>query len=161
MQLLVKCYDNKNVKSPYNWVISHLTQPQVANQRKSNYNLTLAKSNSDWVVSIGCFLYLFVHYHTMEYICPHSCFTFHSPPHVMLSSSYALKWTKKVKKRLKKMFRPAFGCAQHTKAGRNTQQMETTDWSNLRYKTAFRGFQKKWRVLLIFSLWKSCLNMSI
>ena len=34
----------------------------------------------------------------------------------------ALKWTTKVEKRLKKMFRPAFGCAQHPKAGRNTQQ---------------------------------------
>ena len=33
--LLVKCYDNKKVKSPYNWVISPLTQPQVANQQKS------------------------------------------------------------------------------------------------------------------------------
>ena len=32
---LVKCYDNKKVKSPYNWVISPLTQPQTANQEKS------------------------------------------------------------------------------------------------------------------------------
>ena len=31
--LLVKCYDNKKVKSPYNWVISPLTQLQVAYQR--------------------------------------------------------------------------------------------------------------------------------
>ena len=31
--LLVKCYDNKKVESPYNWVISPLTQPQVANQQ--------------------------------------------------------------------------------------------------------------------------------
>ena len=30
----------------------------------------------------------------------------------------ALKLTKKVEKRLKKMFRPAFACAQHPKAGR-------------------------------------------
>ena len=30
-------------------------------------------------------------------------------------------WSKKVEKRLKKMFRPTFGCAQHPKAGRNTQ----------------------------------------
>ena len=32
--LLVKCYDNKKVKSPYNGVISPLTQPQVANQQE-------------------------------------------------------------------------------------------------------------------------------
>ena len=32
--LLVKRCDNKKVKSPYNWVISPLTQPQVANQQK-------------------------------------------------------------------------------------------------------------------------------
>ena len=32
-----------------------------------------------------------------------------------------LKWTKKVEKQLKKMFRPAFGWAQHPKAGQNTQ----------------------------------------
>ena len=30
---------------------------------------------------------------------------------------------KKIEKRLKKMFRPAFGCAQHPKAGGNTQQV--------------------------------------
>ena len=28
------CYENKKVKSPYNWVISFLTQPQVANQQQ-------------------------------------------------------------------------------------------------------------------------------
>ena len=33
----------------------------------------------------------------------------------------ALKWAKKVEKRLKKRFRPACGCAQHPKAVRNTQ----------------------------------------
>ena len=32
--LLAKWYDNKLVKSPYNCVISPLTQPQVANQKK-------------------------------------------------------------------------------------------------------------------------------
>ena len=32
--LLGKCYDNKKFKLPYNWVISPLTQPQVANQQK-------------------------------------------------------------------------------------------------------------------------------
>ena len=38
--LLVKCYDNKKVKSPYNWVISPLTQSQVANkQTNKNCNL--------------------------------------------------------------------------------------------------------------------------
>ena len=34
MQWLVKCYDNKMVKSPLTWVIYLLTQPQVANQQK-------------------------------------------------------------------------------------------------------------------------------
>ena len=34
--LLVKCYDNKMVKSPYNCVIYPLTQPQVANQDTKN-----------------------------------------------------------------------------------------------------------------------------
>ena len=33
--LLVKCYDNKKVKSSYNWVISPLAQPQVTNQQKN------------------------------------------------------------------------------------------------------------------------------
>ena len=42
----------------------------------------------------------------------------------------ALKWTKKVEKRLKKMFRPAFGCAQHPKAGRNTQHIFTRSSSS-------------------------------
>ena len=32
--LLVKCYDNKMVKLPYNCDIYPLTQPQVANQKK-------------------------------------------------------------------------------------------------------------------------------
>ena len=36
--VLVKCYDNKKVKSPYNCVIFPLTQLQVANQQK-NVNL--------------------------------------------------------------------------------------------------------------------------
>ena len=35
----------------------------------------------------------------------------------------ALKLTKKVEKQLKKMFQPAFGCAQHPKAGQNTQHL--------------------------------------
>ena len=35
--LLVKCHDNKKVKTPYNWVTSFLTQPQVANQQKKLY----------------------------------------------------------------------------------------------------------------------------
>ena len=34
MLLLVKCYDKKMVKSPYNCVIFPLTQPQVANQQQ-------------------------------------------------------------------------------------------------------------------------------
>ena len=33
-QLLVKCYDDKMVKSPFSWVIFPLTQPQVVNQKK-------------------------------------------------------------------------------------------------------------------------------
>ena len=37
--LLVKCNDNKMVKSPYNCVIFTLTQPQVANQQEKKYNL--------------------------------------------------------------------------------------------------------------------------
>ena len=32
--LLVKCYDNKMVNSPFNYVISPLTHPQVANQQQ-------------------------------------------------------------------------------------------------------------------------------
>ena len=32
--LLVKCNNNKKIKSPNNWVISPLTQSQVANQQK-------------------------------------------------------------------------------------------------------------------------------
>ena len=39
--LLAKCYDNKKVKSPYNQVISPLTQPRVANQQKNGNNKTL------------------------------------------------------------------------------------------------------------------------
>ena len=35
MQLLVKCYDNKMVKSPITWVIYPLTQLQLANQKKN------------------------------------------------------------------------------------------------------------------------------
>ena len=51
----------------------------------------------------------------------------------------ALKWTKKVKKRLKKMFRPGFGCCKHPKAGRNTQHRlislyHTTDGEHLGLK---------------------------
>ena len=34
VQLLEKWYDNKMVKSPYNWVILPLTQSLVANQQK-------------------------------------------------------------------------------------------------------------------------------
>ena len=52
MQLLVKCYDNKNVKSPYNWVISHLTQPQVANKQTKKlsnplYHICHARVSND------------------------------------------------------------------------------------------------------------------
>ena len=36
MQLLLKCFDNEMVKSPYNYVIFPLTQPQMANQQKKN-----------------------------------------------------------------------------------------------------------------------------
>ena len=32
--MLVKCYDNKMVQSPFNWVIYPLTQPKVTNQQK-------------------------------------------------------------------------------------------------------------------------------
>ena len=37
--VLVKCYDNKMVKSPYNWVIYPLTQPQMANQQQQKKKL--------------------------------------------------------------------------------------------------------------------------
>ena len=36
--LLVKCSDNKMVKSPYNCAILPLTQPQVANQKKITWS---------------------------------------------------------------------------------------------------------------------------
>ena len=32
--LLLKCYDNKMAKSPFNWFILPLNQPEVANQQK-------------------------------------------------------------------------------------------------------------------------------
>ena len=35
MLLLVKCCDNKMIKSPFNCGIFPLTQPQVANQQKN------------------------------------------------------------------------------------------------------------------------------
>ena len=41
MLLLVKCYGNKMVKSPYNCVIYLLTQPQVANRQKNYINIGL------------------------------------------------------------------------------------------------------------------------
>ena len=39
MQLQLKCYDNKMVKSPFNFVIFLLTQPQMANQKKYQWRL--------------------------------------------------------------------------------------------------------------------------
>ena len=36
MLFLVKCYDNKMVKLPYNLIILPLIEPQVANQKKSH-----------------------------------------------------------------------------------------------------------------------------
>ena len=36
MQLLLKYYDNKMVKSPYNYAFFLLTKPQVANQQQKN-----------------------------------------------------------------------------------------------------------------------------
>ena len=40
IQLMVKCYDKKMVKSPFNWVIFPLTQLQVANQQQQQKNGT-------------------------------------------------------------------------------------------------------------------------
>ena len=42
--LLAKWYDNKLVKSPYNCVISPLTQPQVANQKKKKKKIDGSRS---------------------------------------------------------------------------------------------------------------------
>ena len=39
-----------------------------------------------------------------------------------------LNWTKKVENGWKKIVQPAFGCAQHPKAGRNTQQLWLICW---------------------------------
>ena len=39
MLLLVKCYDNKMVKSPYNCFIFPFTQPQMANQQQQKNGL--------------------------------------------------------------------------------------------------------------------------
>ena len=50
--LLVKSYDNKKVRSPYNWFISPLTQPEVANQlqKKDNKKSTSFKSASNFLI---------------------------------------------------------------------------------------------------------------
>ena len=37
---LVKCYDNKMAKSPYNLIIHPLIKPQVANQQQQQKNIT-------------------------------------------------------------------------------------------------------------------------
>ena len=39
--MLIKWYDNKMVKSPFNCAIFPLTQPQVANQKKKSGNFAL------------------------------------------------------------------------------------------------------------------------
>ena len=44
MQLLVMCFDNEMVKSPYNCVIFPLTQPQGANQQKKAKKKIFSKS---------------------------------------------------------------------------------------------------------------------
>ena len=49
MPLQVKCYDNKKVKSPYNWIIYPLTKPQVANHQKIKKPL---------VKKMFCFIFL-------------------------------------------------------------------------------------------------------
>ena len=37
---IVKLYDNKKVKSPYNWFISPLTQPEEANQQQQQKSIS-------------------------------------------------------------------------------------------------------------------------
>ena len=64
----------------------------------------------------------------------------------------ALKWTKKVEKRLKKRFRPAFRCAQHPKAGRNTQH--TVRHGDLLTQ---RELLVKWNVFV----WTNCVQLLI
>ena len=39
--MLVKLFDNKMVKTPYNYVIFPLTQPQEANQKKKDFTVWL------------------------------------------------------------------------------------------------------------------------
>ena len=46
-----KCYYNKKVKSPYNWVISPLTQPHVAYQQKEKKK-TISFEKRRWVPCI-------------------------------------------------------------------------------------------------------------
>ena len=50
MLLLVKCYDNKMVKLPYNLNIVHLFKPKVANQQQQNKycKRTAAVGNKVW-----------------------------------------------------------------------------------------------------------------
>ena len=60
--LLVKCYDNNKVKSPYNWVISSLTQPQVANQQKKRektFTNSKIQINKNWLTLIPLLNYFF------------------------------------------------------------------------------------------------------
>ena len=55
-----------------------------------------------------------------KYMSPNSPYEISIVANLLTGSTQILA---NVEKRLKKMFRPAFGCAQHLKAGRNTQQM--------------------------------------
>ena len=70
---------------------------------------------------------------------------------------------KKVEKRLKKMFRPAFGCAQHPKAGRNTQQKRTfcrkRKHGTLSYRESNNAFKIKLALISIINILPEyCLN---
>ena len=58
----------------------------------------------------------------------------------IFGSLYALKWRKKGWKTAEKMFRPAFGWAQHPKTGQNTQQTSIFTTWNEAYERLFLGF---------------------
>ena len=56
--VLVKCQDNKMVKSPYNCVILPLTQPQVANQQKKMMNNRDTVRKKIWLTNVNlCHFY--------------------------------------------------------------------------------------------------------
>ena len=66
-----------------------------------------------------------------QLLCISTSFQLLRAPESWSKPEKALKLTKKVEKRLKKRFRPAFRCAQHPKAGQNTQQPATALYINI------------------------------